>query len=129
MLAIVVIIAAFAIAVLISGIIYVTCEDETRNNLLIINPEEDEEMFKPICYGAEGRDIMEIQQLLKAAGSTIKVNGKYTIGMLTAVKYFQKKNGLAVTGKIDLKTMNKLKTYAKPEKKALAKKPVKKAAK
>lgn len=97
--------------------------------LLMELPEEDEEMFKPICYGAEGRDIMEIQQLLKAAGSTIKVNGKYTIGMLTAVKCFQKKNGLAVTGKIDLKTMNKLKTYAKPEKKAIAKKPVKKAAK
>lgn len=96
--------------------------------LLMELPEEDEEMFKPICYGAEGRDIMEIQQLLKEAGSTIKVNGKYTIGMLTAVKCFQKKNGLAVTGKIDLKTMNKLKTYSKPVK-PVKETAVKKAAK
>ena len=38
--------------------------------------------------------------------------------MLSAVKAFQKKNGLAVTGKIDTKTMNKLKALAKPAKKA-----------
>lgn len=69
-------------------------------------------------YGDENKDVLEAQKLLKLTGSTIKPNGKYTIGMLSAVKAFQKKNGLAVTGKIDTKTMNKLKTFAKPAKKA-----------
>lgn len=68
-------------------------------------------------YGDENLDVLEAQKLLKAAGSTIKPNGKFTIGMTTAVKSFQKKNGLAVTGTIDTKTMNKLKTFAKPAKK------------
>ena len=69
-------------------------------------------------YGDENKDVLEAQKLLKLAGSTIKPTGKFTIGMLSAVKAFQKKNGLAVTGKIDTKTMNKLKTFAKPVKKA-----------
>ena len=68
-------------------------------------------------YGDENKDVMEAQKLLKAAGSTITPNGKFTIGMVSAVKAFQKKNGLNVTGKIDTKTMNKLKTFAKPAKK------------
>lgn len=69
-------------------------------------------------YGDENKDVLEAQKLLKLAGSTIKPTGKFTIGMLSAVKAFQKKNGLAVTGKIDTKTMNKLKALAKPAKKA-----------
>jgi len=82
-------------------------------------------MFKTISYGTEGKEVMEAQKLLKAAGSTITVNGKYTIGMVSAVKAFQKKNGLSVTGKIDTKTMNKLKTFAKPAKKTARAKAVK----
>lgn len=69
-------------------------------------------------YGDENLEVLEAQKLLKAAGSTIKLTGKFTIGMTTAVKNFQKKNGLAVTGVIDTKTMNKLKTFAKPAKKS-----------
>ena len=68
-------------------------------------------------YGDENLEVLEAQKLLKAAGSTIKLTGKFTIGMTTAVKTFQKKNGLAVTGVIDTKTLNKLKTFAKPAKK------------
>lgn len=68
-------------------------------------------------YGDENNDVLEAQKLLKAAGSTINPTGKFTIGMVTAVKAFQKKNGLPVTGKIDTKTVNKLKTFAKPAKK------------
>lgn len=78
-------------------------------------------------YGDENKDVMEAQKLLKAAGSTIKLSGKYTIGMVSAVKAFQKKAGLAVTGKIDSKTMTKLKAAAKPAKPA--KKAVKKIVK
>ena len=68
-------------------------------------------------YGDESKDVLEAQKLLQAAGSKIQANGKFTIGMLTAVKSFQKKNKLEVTGRIDMKTMNKLKTFAKPAKK------------
>ena len=78
-------------------------------------------MFKTLKYGMEGNDVAEVQKLLQAAGSTIKVTGKYTIGMFTAVKTFQKKHDLEVTGKVDAKTMSKLKTYVKPAKKAPAK--------
>lgn len=123
MLAAIVITAALVIALVISIILFANYEED---------PEEDEEMFKPMVYGMEGKEVMEAQKLLKAAGSSITVNGKYTIGMLTAVKTFQKKHGLEVTGKIDAKTMNKLKTYAKPVKparKTAEKKPVKKTAK
>ena len=86
---------------------------------------EDISMFKVMKYGAEGKEVAEVQKLLQAAGSSIKVNGKFTIGMLTAVKCFQKKNGLAVTGQVDSKTMTKLKTYVKPAKKTAPKKAAK----
>lgn len=70
-------------------------------------------------YGDENKEVLEAQKLLKAAGSAIKPTGKFTIGMMSAVKAFQKKNGLTVTGVIDTKTMNKLKTFAKPVKKSV----------
>ena len=81
--------------------------------------------IKVMKYGMEGKEVAEAQKALQKAGSTIKVNGKYTIGMTTAVKAFQKKNKLAVTGVIDAKTMAKLMAYMKPApaKKALVKKP------
>ena len=84
--------------------------------------------IKVMKYGMEGKEVAEAQKALQKAGSTIKVNGKYTIGMTTAVKAFQKKNKLAVTGVIDAKTMAKLMAYAKPApaKKAPAKKAVEK---
>ena len=80
-------------------------------------------------YGDKNEDVLEAQKLLKAAGSTITPNGKYTIGMISAVKAFQKKNGLAVTGKIDSKTMTKLKASAKPVKKSARKTAAKKTVK
>ncbi len=70
-------------------------------------------------YGDENEDVLEAQKLLKKAGSAIQESGKFTIGMVTAVKSFQKKNGLEVTGKIDSKTMKKLRTFAKPAKKTV----------
>ena len=69
--------------------------------------------FKPIKMGAKGKAVSDIQKLLQKAGSTIKVNGEFGIGMLSAVKAFQKKNGLKVTGFIDKKTLDKLSTFKK----------------
>lgn len=73
----------------------------------------------PLAYGASGEKVEEAQKALQAAGSGIQVNGKYTIGMRTAVKSFQKKHGLAVTGIIDLLTWEALQGFLKPRKRGV----------
>ena len=79
--------------------------------------------FKVLKYGMEGKEIEKAQKALQKAGSTIKVNGKFTIGMCSAVKCFQRKNKLKETGMIDAKTMLKLEEYMKPVRKIPMRKP------
>lgn len=79
--------------------------------------------FVKMAYGEAGGRVTKAQKLLAKAGSKIKINGVYTIGMMSAVKAFQKKHGLPVTGVIDAKTMNKLAEYDKPAKKTTTRKP------
>ena len=76
--------------------------------------------FQKIKIGCEGNDVKECQKQLKAAGSGLKVNGVFGIGMVSAVRAFQKKNGLPVTGEIDAKTFKKL-AAVKPAKKTTKK--------
>ncbi|MBO7450994.1 MAG: peptidoglycan-binding protein [Clostridiales bacterium] len=83
--------------------------------------------FQPIVLNMAGAIVTDCQKLLVKAGSTIKVNGEFTIGMFSAVKAFQKKNGLPVTGKVDEKTMKALMVYAKPQR--VKKSPAKKTGK
>lgn len=59
--------------------------------------------------GDEGKSVLKAQKLLKMSGSSIAVTGQYTVAMVSAVRSFQKKNGLEVTGKIDNITMKVLK--------------------
>lgn len=73
----------------------------------------------PMKLNDEGVHIKEAQELLRKAGSSIKVNGIFTIGMYSAVKAFQKKHGLKVTGKIDSFTWDKLLDYKKPARKTI----------
>lgn len=77
---------------------------------------------KTIKMGDSGAKVEEAQLLLKKAGSKIQVNGEFGIGMMSAVKSFQKKHDLKVTGIIDLMTWEKL--HGKKAAKAPAKKPV-----
>ena len=79
--------------------------------------------FVKMAYGEAGARITKAQKLLAKAGSSIKPNGVYTIGMVSAVKAFQKKHKLPVTGVIDAKTMNKLAEYDAPAKKTTTRKP------
>ena len=72
--------------------------------------------FIPMKYGEESDRVKKAQKLLQKSGSTIKENGVYTIGMASAVRAFQKKNKLPVTGVIDAKTFSKLLEYDKPAK-------------
>lgn len=67
-------------------------------------------------YGDEGAEVLKYQKLLQKTGSTIKLSKKYTIGMISAIRCFQKKMGFKVTGKIDKKTSDALIAY-KPIKK------------
>ena len=64
--------------------------------------------FKTFTVGSFGKDVEEISKLLAKAGSKIKPTRTFTIGMYSAVKAFQKKNGLPPTGKVDKKTWDKL---------------------
>ena len=79
--------------------------------------------FKVLKYGMAGKDVERAQKALQKAGSKIKVNGEFTIGMYSAVKCFQRKNKLKETGMIDAKTMAKLEEYLKPAKKIPMRKP------
>ena len=64
--------------------------------------------FKKMKINDEGPNVKAAQELLKRAGSSIKVNGIYSVGMMSAVRSFQRKNGLKVTGIIDSDTWKKL---------------------
>ena len=79
--------------------------------------------FIKMAYGEVGGRVTKAQKLLAKAGSSIRANGIYSIGMVTAVKAFQKKHRLPVTGVIDAKTMNKLAEYDMPAKKTTSRKP------
>lgn len=65
-------------------------------------------VMKTLKLNDKGPVVLKAQKLLQKAGSTIKATGVFTIGMLSAVRAFQKKNGLKVTGKIDARTFSKL---------------------
>ncbi len=56
--------------------------------------------------GDKGNDVMSVQLRLKALGYyTIAVDGQYGSGTVTAVKFFQVRNGLTVDGKVGEKTV------------------------
>lgn len=62
-------------------------------------------------YGDEGKEVLKYQKLLQKTGSTIQASGKFTVGMTTAIKTFQKKNSLKVTGKLDAATVKALEAF------------------
>lgn len=67
--------------------------------------------FKELVLNSEGKDVLEASKLLAKSGSSLKPTSKFNIGMLSAVRSFQKKHKLAVTGIINKTTWNKLQTY------------------
>ena len=76
--------------------------------------------FENIGYGAKGIKVKEIKRYLKKAGSGVKQDSVFDIGTVAAVRAFQKKNGLPVTGIVDKKTFAKL-AEVKPVKKTAKK--------
>ena len=72
--------------------------------------------------GNKGTNVKQAQEMLHKLGSTIKVTGEFTVGMMSAIRSFQKKNGLAATGKMDKKTWDKLYALTHAVKRTAAKK-------
>ena len=62
-------------------------------------------------YGDEGKEVLKYQKLLQKTGSKIQATGKFTVGMMTAIKSFQKKSNLKVTGKLDAATAKALEGF------------------
>jgi len=52
--------------------------------------------------------ILKAQQMLRKLGSAVQVTGVWSIGMKSAIRSFQKKYGLEITGELDKKTWKKL---------------------
>lgn len=64
--------------------------------------------YPKIQRGAEGELVVQLQDFLVRHGSKVKIDGVFGIGTYTAVKAFQKHNGLKVTGIADSKTWDAL---------------------
>lgn len=79
--------------------------------------------FIAMKMGEKSGRVAKARKLLAKAGSTLKEGDTFDIGMLSAVKAFQKRTGLKVTGMIDAATMNALSAFDKPVKKTASKKP------
>ena len=56
----------------------------------------------------DAKRIKMAQKLLRENGSSIKVTGKFSIGMSTALCKYQRDNGLEVTGELDKDTWKSL---------------------
>ena len=55
------------------------------------------------------KDILKAQKWLRNLGSKITLNGRYTIGMVTAICCFQRKYDIPQTGELDDLTWKRLK--------------------
>lgn len=71
----------------------------------------------PISMGDESEIVKDIQERLALLGSKVQATGKFGIGMLSAVKSWQRKNKLLVTGNISAFQYNKLVMMTNPLKK------------
>lgn len=65
--------------------------------------------FFELRIGDKGPKVKEAVKMLQKAGSAIKDTCVFHIGMVSAVKAFQRRNKLAATGTINQMTWNKLK--------------------
>lgn len=75
----------------------------------------------PVRIGDEGDLVKDIQERLALLGSKVKATGVFNIGTMSAVKCWQRKNKLAVSGEMSAFQYNKLVMMTDP-----LKKPVKK---
>lgn len=68
----------------------------------------DDAQGNALAIGAKGDDVTSVQKRLKTLGYISKTTGYFGSDTDTAVRSFQKNNGLSVDGKVGSNTMNKL---------------------
>ena len=71
----------------------------------------------PISLGDEGDIVKDIQERLALLGSKVKATGVFNIGTLSAVKSWQRKNKLQVTGNVSAFQYRELTVMTDPLKK------------
>lgn len=54
--------------------------------------------------GDAGLNVRAVQSLLREHGSSVPITGHFRFGTLQAVRHFQKRHGIEVTGKVDKAT-------------------------
>lgn len=82
----------------------------------------------PVRIGDEGDLVKDIQERLALLGSKVKVTGVFNIGTMSAVKSWQKKHNLQVSGEMSAFQYQKLTTMTDPMKKPVKKKVTRKKA-
>lgn len=63
---------------------------------------------KPATKKLDAKKIMEVQKALTAVGEKVAINGKLDDATMKALKIYQEKNGLTVTGEADQQTLSSL---------------------
>jgi len=98
------------IGVLLLGMVYALAEDK---NTAAVKPDDVQisqygdqgEQYSPLEKGDSGEDVKALQSRLTELGYyNGKISGNYLDGSYYAISDFQQKNGLAVTGKADVRT-------------------------
>ena len=82
----------------------------------------------PVRIGDEGDLVKDIQERLALLGSKVKATGVFNIGTMSAVKSWQKKHKLQVSGEMSAFQYQKLTTMTDPLKKPIKKKATRKKA-
>ena len=66
----------------------------------------------PLRKGMQGKDVKSLQTLLRQTGARTSADGEFGAGTWTAVRTFERKNGLPVNGKLDANDIDVLKGQA-----------------
>ncbi|HNZ27283.1 MAG TPA: peptidoglycan-binding protein [Spirochaetota bacterium] len=72
------------------------------------NAVSDAVSWPLVAYGQSSLSVKAVQYFLKQKGYSISIDGDFGSGTLTAVKNFQKANGLTADGKVGSATWSKL---------------------
>ncbi len=71
------------------------------------------ECYRPLSYGATGEDVKLLQEKLVELGYySGNITGSFLEGTTAAVQIFQGENSMAITGTADVKTQEKLFSFA-----------------
>lgn len=85
----------------------------TKKTAVTLPVEKKKPRSKKITYptlrrGSEGDLVVQAQDLMSKAGSSVQVDGKFGAGTQSAVRAFQRKHKLEVTGVIGPETWAEL---------------------